>query len=403
MRRIPYLVLLSLGACAQGGGASNVDGSVPDGDGADSAEVGLDGGELDDSLAEMGTGPADLGVDLATPDAAVDTATPDEGVDMAMPDMRMEDMAMPDMRMEDMAMPDMRMEDMAMPDMRMPDLGCGGPADCDNGDPCDGIERCVAGDCLPGTRVECNDGIACTVDRCDSATGACVFNPVDTMCVGSFVCDVDDGCVDPTCAERPCQLVSPQCGCSTGFGCYLAEGDDRVCAAAGTRSEGESCDDDICAPGLVCIQIDTDDTICRRHCDVDPDCTGGLGSVCLGGITGSTATTCTTDCNPASSVGCPAGTRCDIFEETDSGRRLTDCGSAGTAGYLATCTAREDCQPNFGCFNIGGASDVCLPMCRRAGPVGGECGAFAGTVCVRIGDAPGFVFGGTEYGACVPN
>ena len=44
-------------------------------------------------------------------------------------------------------------------------------APCPDGNFCNGTETCQAGTCTPGTPLVCNDGNACTVDSCDSATG----------------------------------------------------------------------------------------------------------------------------------------------------------------------------------------------------------------------------------------
>jgi hypothetical protein len=41
---------------------------------------------------------------------------------------------------------------------------------------------------------ECDDGIACTLDRCDLATGVCSHSPVDTSCAPGFACFPGTGC-----------------------------------------------------------------------------------------------------------------------------------------------------------------------------------------------------------------
>jgi len=46
-------------------------------------------------------------------------------------------------------------------------------ADCDDGLFCNGAETCVAGACQPGAVVDCNDGVACSVDTCNEATDSC--------------------------------------------------------------------------------------------------------------------------------------------------------------------------------------------------------------------------------------
>ena len=56
-------------------------------------------------------------------------------------------------------------------------------AACDNGNGCDGDERCDAltGDCTPGTPLDCDDGVDCTVDICDSEVG-CIHQFDDCLC-----------------------------------------------------------------------------------------------------------------------------------------------------------------------------------------------------------------------------
>ncbi len=76
------------------------------------------------------------------------------------------------------------------------------PADCDDQLSCNGIEDCVAGTCVPGVPVSCDDGVECTDDVCDEGTDACVFTPNDALCDngafcdGAEVCNLSAGCVD---------------------------------------------------------------------------------------------------------------------------------------------------------------------------------------------------------------
>ena len=140
--------------------------------------------------------------------------------------------------------------------------------------------------------------------------------------------------------------------------------------------------------------------MCKRFCNGDGDCTGGAGSLCIITLGMTTQQICTTNCEPASQTGCPSGTFCSIYEEMGTGRRLTDCqGPVGTGGQGTPCAEDEDCQRGFACIDTGASGTQCLRWCRRS-PAGGECGSFLGTSCVRLGDAPGLVFNGTEYGVC---
>ena len=94
---------------------------------------------------------------------------------------------------------------------------CGADVDCADGNLCNGVEKCIANACQPGTPVNCNDSLACTVDSCTPATGACVHAP--NSCNDGNPCTVDN------CAESTGCLHDNQCQqfCSTG-GITLADG-----------------------------------------------------------------------------------------------------------------------------------------------------------------------------------
>ncbi|GAB4212821.1 MAG: hypothetical protein OHK0013_36050 [Sandaracinaceae bacterium] len=66
---------------------------------------------------------------------------------------------------------------------------------CDDGQFCNGPERCepVVGCVSPGRR--CDDGTACTVDACDESRDRCTATPEDDLCPLSFRCDGSRGCV----------------------------------------------------------------------------------------------------------------------------------------------------------------------------------------------------------------
>jgi cysteine-rich repeat protein len=48
---------------------------------------------------------------------------------------------------------------------------CFGPAACDDGNACNGAERCAAGACAAGPALDCDDRDLCTDDRCDPSRG----------------------------------------------------------------------------------------------------------------------------------------------------------------------------------------------------------------------------------------
>ena len=84
-------------------------------------------------------------------------------------------------------------------------------ADCADGNLCNGIETCSAGSCQPGTPLTCSDGLNCTLDVCNPATGAC-SNPPNP-------CSDGDSCTVDSCTEAGgCAHTTPATVrfCNTG-------------------------------------------------------------------------------------------------------------------------------------------------------------------------------------------
>ena len=67
---------------------------------------------------------------------------------------------------------------------------------CDDRRYCNGPERCVVGvGCSPGAPPTCDDGVACTHDRCDDAMNRCAAVTDDALCPLSYRCDATRACV----------------------------------------------------------------------------------------------------------------------------------------------------------------------------------------------------------------
>ncbi|MCB9603007.1 MAG: hypothetical protein H6722_28645 [Sandaracinus sp.] len=244
----------------------------------------------------------------------------------------------------------------------------------------------------------CDDGVACTVDRCTFS--GCSHTRDDSLCVAPQTCDAVMGCRDASCTESPCRLVAPQCGCPSGQGCYFEAG-SRVCRPAGTSTEGQACASDRCAVGLTCHDVSTTASsvpMCLRYCSGDASCSGGPGSRCL--VLDGASSLCTANCDVVTQTGCPGNASCAILEGA-AGVRYTHCsGPVGTGGQDAACIDDSSCQRGLRCVNTGtaGAPDNrCLRWCRRSAPTSSCPGI---TSCTRLGAAPGLVFNGAEYGVC---
>ncbi|MGB0592350.1 MAG: hypothetical protein ACPGU1_21910, partial [Myxococcota bacterium] len=66
---------------------------------------------------------------------------------------------------------------------------------CDNQLYCDGVEVCsVTEDCQPGQALELDDGVACTVDSCDEESDLITHTPDDAACDNDLFCDGAETC-----------------------------------------------------------------------------------------------------------------------------------------------------------------------------------------------------------------
>jgi hypothetical protein len=69
------------------------------------------------------------------------------------------------------------------------------PAQCDDGVFCNGAEVCDPKlGCAAGPPPSCSDGIACSVDSCNEGKKGCDHAPDDTLCPISHTCDLQLGC-----------------------------------------------------------------------------------------------------------------------------------------------------------------------------------------------------------------
>jgi hypothetical protein len=189
-------------------------------------------------------------------------------------------------------------------------------ARCDDGQLCSGEERCdVVLGCLDGDALELDDGVLCTVDRCDDATGEVSHVPLDgrcddgLFCNGVETCDVNGGC-------RPGVPPVVDDGVSCTLDVCDEEGDVVVHIPMPDR----------CNNGLFCDGVET--------CDVVRDCQAGTAPVLTDGVN------CTNDtCDEANDrvVHTPVNSRCDngmFCDGVETCDVVRDC-QAGTAPVLS--------------------------------------------------------------------
>ncbi len=114
---------------------------------------------------------------------------------------------------------------------------CGGPADCDDDDPCT-IDDCVGGVCVNDS-IDCDDGDACTTDGCSG--GVCFNDAID--------CDDGDACSADSCDPGSgCANTFPACGFSDGCcGPACDPGNDPDCASCGAHNDPCIFNEDCCS------------------------------------------------------------------------------------------------------------------------------------------------------------
>jgi streptogramin lyase len=195
--------------------------------------------------------------------------------------------------------------------------GCVHEADdaaCDDGIACT-IDRCGVAGCMHvADDSACDDGVTCTRDSCGGVAG-CIHAPDDTLCGSGQLCRVDRGCTDPPRCSSP---SDPRCDdgvpCTTDR-CDLATGRCVYEADASMCDDGVFCNGEhACAPFRGCVLVSV------------PSCDDGIP--------------CTIDqCNEEMR-------RCESIPE----RRLCDDG--------VFCNGAERCDPS-----AGGCVEGTAPSC----------------------------------------
>jgi len=316
---------------------------------------------------------------------------------------------------------------------------CTGDADCDDDDVCNGMETCVASQCVAGTPLTCNDGQYCNgtetcdpVSGCQAGTPPCpetecnhcqeasdgCFDPSGTPCSddgqycnGTEACDGAGACVssgNPCSPETDCNHCNETDGScldpagapcpEDGLYCNGTESCDGAgtCASSGDPCPGTECNncyepDDSCFDpagttcsddGLYCTGAET--------CDGAGTC-GSAGDPCPG----TPCNTCQEDldgCFDPPTTSCDDGLYCTLTDTCDGAGNCTGSGSPCQANevciestdtcQLSGCTGQPDCTPcNDGLYCT--ADDACIE---------GECLGFgdpcsAGEVCNETTDA----------------
>jgi len=237
---------------------------------------------------------------------------------------------------------------------------CEQDADCDDGNSCNGAERCLDLVCTPGDAPNCDDGNICTSDSCDSATGNCVATPsgdgfpcpddgaecTADICEGG-VCThppypssppcTDDGdlCTIDECSGTEC--IHPL-KCQSFDPCIIASCDPATGDCSSTPREcddGNVCTSDSCdsATGNCVATPSGDGFPCP---DDGAECTA---DICEGGV-------CTHPPYPSSPPCTDDGDLCTIDECSG-----TECVHIPTTCDDGNACTEDSCNPQTGCVN----------------------------------------------------
>ena len=192
-------------------------------------------------------------------------------------------------------------------------------------------------------RSSCDDGVACTTDRCDTTNGACTHTPENSLCPMGQVCDAvmgcvvapcatDNDCVDPNVCDGTEHCVSGHCVAGTPLNCASMNYCD------GTET---------CNPSSGCVagtppSCDDADPCTADSCD--PTANNGAGG-CVHTPTGTCPPTNGT-CASATAVALTTGASMMMQGTTVNGTNGdTSCmASGGTVWYAVTYPSVEDIE-----------------------------------------------------------
>ena len=260
-------------------------------------------------------------------------------------------------------------------------------ADCDNGLNCDGVETCDAGVCLPGPApcgadfcTEEDGCVQCNIDDDCYGLGVCEGNVCVECrhgrdCSNRLWCDGGERCVNNQCLPGSIRCSGEFCNettneclmCDADEDCHgLGECVDTVCVECTENSDcdngrycdgPESCDlsSGVCVPG----DIPCSGEFCNETgascltCDGDADCHG------LGECVANECVECTENSDCLNGLWCDGWERC-----TDEG--VCEAGTPRCAGAFCNETANScyECNIDTDCFGGGRCiNNVCFE-CR---------------------------------------
>ena len=231
---------------------------------------------------------------------------------------------------------------------------------CSDGDACTQSDGCANSLCASGPKKICDDGVLCTADSCDKASGVCVFNAVG---MNGFPCDDGNGCtLGDNCKNGICSIgIAKDCNdnnvctddlCDKVKGCTVFPNskpcsDGNACTKNDTCAfgdcegvtlncnDGNVCTDEGCDAKKGCIFNNT-----NALCDDGNKCT--KGDVCAAGkCAGPVGCSAAGVCAQGNSCVCKQGYSGDGFSCDD----INECVKG-----LFTCPANTDCNNTIGSY-----------------------------------------------------
>jgi hypothetical protein len=242
-------------------------------------------------------------------------------------------------------------------DACQPATGCvvtNNTAPCDDGNACTTGDVCSAGACVPGGPANCDDSDPCTTDTCDAPAG-CLHTPL--LCSDGNAC-TDDAC-DP--GTGACAFVNNTAPCSDGSACTTGDACAGGSCQPGTPTvcdDGNACTDDACDPGTgACAFVNN-----TAPCSDGNACTSG--DACASGV-----------CQPGQALNCDDGDACTVDTcdgQTGCGHAPVVCADDANSCTVDTCT-QTGCiyVPRTGACDDGNActnGDACTDGFCQPGP-----------------------------------